>query len=45
MTAHRNPDRLVIFDADGTTIDAFHAVEQSFLRHGMARLYAVSSGN
>ncbi|HRV76977.1 MAG TPA: HAD hydrolase-like protein [Thauera sp.] len=36
MTAYRNPDRLVIFDADGTTIDAFHAVEQSFLRHGMA---------
>ncbi len=36
MSSHRNHDRLVIFDADGTTIDAFHAVEQSFLRHGMA---------
>lgn len=36
MTAYRNPDRLVIFDADGTTIDAFHAIEQSFLRNGMA---------
>jgi phosphoglycolate phosphatase len=23
-------DRLVIFDADGTLIDAFHAVEQAF---------------
>ncbi|NMG56243.1 HAD hydrolase-like protein [Aromatoleum aromaticum] len=31
-----NDDRLVIFDADGTTIDAFHAVERSFQRHGMA---------
>jgi len=36
MAAYRTLDRLVIFDADGTTIDAFHAVEQSFLRHGMA---------
>ncbi|ATE60545.1 HAD family hydrolase [Thauera sinica] len=36
MTSYPNRDRLVIFDADGTTIDAFHAVEQSFLRHGMA---------
>ncbi|AKU11128.1 haloacid dehalogenase [Azoarcus sp. CIB] len=36
MTTYPNHDRLVIFDADGTTIDAFHAVEQSFLRHGMA---------
>lgn len=36
MTTYPNRDRLVIFDADGTTIDAFHAVEQSFLRHGMA---------
>lgn len=25
----------MIFDADGTTIDAFHAVHQTFLRHGM----------
>lgn len=36
MAAYPNRDQLVIFDADGTTIDAFHAVEQSFLRHGMA---------
>jgi phosphoglycolate phosphatase len=28
-------DRLVIFDADGTLIDSFHAVELSFARHGM----------
>jgi phosphoglycolate phosphatase len=28
-------DRLVIFDADGTLIDAFHVVEQAFARHGM----------
>lgn len=26
----------MILDADGTTIDAFHAIEQTFLRHGMA---------
>lgn len=36
MLQYPNRDRLVIFDADGTTVDAFHAVEQSFLRHGMA---------
>ena len=28
-------DRLVIFDADGTLIDTFPAVEQAFERHGM----------
>lgn len=28
-------DRLVIFDDDGTLIDAFHAVGQAFSRHGM----------
>jgi phosphoglycolate phosphatase len=28
-------DRLVIFDADGTLIDSFHAVEMSFAQHGM----------
>ena len=28
-------DRLVVFDADGTTIDAFQAIETTFLRHGM----------
>lgn len=36
MAPYPNRDQLVIFDADGTTIDAFHAIEQSFLRHGMA---------
>ena len=36
MTAYANRERLVILDADGTTIDAFHAIEQTFLRHGMA---------
>lgn len=36
MAPYPNHDRLVIFDADGTTIDAFHAIEQSFLRHDMA---------
>ncbi|HYN79055.1 MAG TPA: HAD family hydrolase [Lamprocystis sp. (in: g-proteobacteria)] len=29
-------DRLVILDADGTTIDAFSAIEQTFDRHGMS---------
>ncbi len=36
MTLHANRERLVVLDADGTTIDAFHAIEQTFLRHGMA---------
>src|ERR1035437_6913299 len=36
MNLNANRERLVIFDADGTTIDAFHAIEQTFLRHGMA---------
>jgi phosphoglycolate phosphatase len=35
MPRYPNRERLVIFDADGTTVDSFHAVEQSFLRHGM----------
>ena len=35
MTGYDNPERMVIFDADGTTIDAFHAIELAFLRHGM----------
>lgn len=30
-----NRDRLVIFDADGTLVDAFHAIEAAFTRHGM----------
>ena len=36
MTHYENPERLVVFDADGTTVDAFHAIELAFLRHGMA---------
>ena len=32
---YRSRDRLVVFDADGTTIDAFQAIETTFLRHGM----------
>lgn len=35
MAQFINRDRLVIFDADGTTIDAFHAIELAFLQHGM----------
>lgn len=27
--------RLIIFDADGTTVDAYSAIEATFLRHGM----------
>jgi phosphoglycolate phosphatase len=29
-------DRLVILDADGTTIDAFKAIEKTFAHHGMS---------
>jgi phosphoglycolate phosphatase len=32
---YRSRDRLVVFDADGTTIDAFQAIESTFLLHGM----------
>lgn len=32
---YRSRDRLVIFDADGTLIDAFPVVERSFALHGM----------
>jgi phosphoglycolate phosphatase len=35
MDKYGNSERLVIFDADGTTIDAFHAIELAFLQHGM----------
>jgi phosphoglycolate phosphatase len=28
-------DRMIIFDADGTTIDAFAAIDNTFARHGM----------
>ncbi|MEW5770958.1 MAG: HAD family hydrolase [Pseudomonadota bacterium] len=32
---YRNKDRLVIFDADGTVVDAFAAIGTAFARHGM----------
>lgn len=32
---YKSKKRLVILDADGTTIDAFSAIEQAFTRHGM----------
>jgi len=35
MAQYQNSERLVIFDLDGTTIDAFHAIELAFLQHGM----------
>jgi phosphoglycolate phosphatase len=35
MAQYKNVERLVIFDADGTIVDAFHAIEATFLRHGM----------
>lgn len=35
MAEYKNLERLVIFDADGTTIDAFHAIQRTFLHHGM----------
>ena len=35
MAQYDNLERLVIFDADGTTIDAFHAIELAFMQHGM----------
>lgn len=35
MSSYAKRQRLVILDADGTTIDSFHAIEQTFLRHGM----------
>jgi len=31
-----NKNRLIIFDADGTIIDAFSAIEETFARHNMA---------
>lgn len=36
MALYANAQRLVIFDADGTIVDAFRAIEQTFLAHGMA---------
>lgn len=35
ISAYEARERLVIFDADGTTVDAFHAIETAFSRHGM----------
>jgi len=35
MVQYENSERLVVFDLDGTTVDAFHAIESAFLRHGM----------
>ena len=32
---YSNSDRLIIFDADGTIIDAFNAINQTFSMHGM----------
>ena len=32
---YRNKDRLIIFDADGTVVDAFGAIETTFAGHGM----------
>lgn len=35
LAIYPNHDRLVIFDVDGTLVDAFRAVEQTFEQHGM----------
>jgi phosphoglycolate phosphatase len=35
MISYNNRERFVFFDADGTTIDSFRAIELAFLRHGM----------
>jgi len=35
MAQYENRERLVIFDADGTIIDAFNAIELAFLQNGM----------
>ncbi|MBC7416316.1 MAG: HAD family hydrolase [Herminiimonas sp.] len=35
IAPYASTDRLVIFDADGTTIDAFGAIDLTFARHGM----------
>jgi phosphoglycolate phosphatase len=32
---YSNRERLIIFDADGTIIDAFNAIDQTFSMHGM----------
>jgi len=33
---YKNSEKLIIFDADGTIIDAFSAIEETFSRHDMA---------
>ncbi|MEI7842330.1 MAG: HAD family hydrolase [Gallionellaceae bacterium] len=35
MNKYADSQKLVILDADGTTIDAFRAIEKAFLQHGM----------
>jgi phosphoglycolate phosphatase len=35
MATYAKRERLVMFDADGTTVDAFHAVERTFSSHGL----------
>ena len=32
---YRSNERLIIFDADGTIVDAFSAIDQTFSKHGM----------
>jgi phosphoglycolate phosphatase len=32
---YKNNERLIIFDADGTIIDAFSAIDEAFLKNGM----------
>ena len=32
---YRNNDRLIVFDVDGTLIDAYSAIVETFSRHGM----------
>jgi len=32
---YSNNERLIVFDADGTTIDAYPAIVDTFTRHGM----------
>jgi phosphoglycolate phosphatase len=33
---YTNNEKLVVFDADGTIIDAYSAIDQTFTQHGMA---------
>jgi phosphoglycolate phosphatase len=35
MSIYANRNKLIIFDADGTLVDAFPAIVQTFLHHGM----------